>query len=1151
MRPIVSLASLLLALSLPAALPGAPVLLTFEELAPGSAVLSQFAAQGITFNRPTCIDYGLQIGQPTGFAHSGRKGIEPCFAQEFCTVPVEMTFTAPQRRVKAWIGYANPSTFNFDIHLRAFDGSGGLVAESSIRLPPRASPTPIQTPIEVMVAPAAILRAVISATIDGQPASYFAVDDIEYDTEGPPPVCNASSAPSVSWIQPANNAVSRIGSYLFEVSYTTEEQLTAATLTVTGAGGSYTSDLISINSFPITGGRFGPIRSSPLFPGANQLVLRIANCRGERTLQRTVTYNEIPAGTRFVLDRFEVTQTVQDLDHNVPLISGKRTIARAYLRTNVSVVPALTTISGVLTATRPDGSFPGGPTTIVSLAPITLGSDSAIGPRRLSASATLNFDLPPEWTSEGELHLRLNRINVDGVPSSILCDGCENRTQFNNPRLVSFEEAPPIDVVLWSVGYTVAGVTNDPRLLDFQLMESWLRRVYPTGRVQVARRFLSPLRGTPDVDFSCRTVNRILKQMRTFCFAVNGIPVCVDTVGSQIKWYGMVSDTVAFMRGCSDGIPARVASGPAGPGSFGWDTDGSYGDWYGGHELAHTYGRKHPGFCGESDDDDDYPYTGGGIGLFGFDVGDSLLGVPMQANPATQWKDVMTYCDFQWISDYTYEAILAKNRDISGDGGGAGAAILDQALLVQGEIRPSTDAVTLAPCLRLSNIPESLEPPASPYAVELRGAGDVLLERRLFEPVLDTEAVEGEDPLATFDVVLPWTAATRRVVIVKGASVIASRAVSTNPPTVQLLAPNGPLVPPGTDLTVEWTGSDADGDPLVYTLLYSTDGGAQWEPLDAGLTVTQVDIPLGSLRGGNAALFRVLASDGVHTASDDGDFPMVIPNRSPTVRILSPVDGTIVSSDQAVILECEAYDVEDGPLSDGSIAWSSDVVRSFGSGAKVTVSGLSPGVHVIHVEATDSGGAVGSDFVEIEVTPILAVAVAEAPSRATPGSMVTLDGSESIGNGRIEYLWTLVTKPDGATASILDEEAAMARFTAATLGSYGIELSIEDGAGSASTAHVFIEVTESTVFLRGDVTSDQEIDISDPVRILGWLFLGDETPGCLAAANANNDATIDLSDAVAILGYLFLGSTPPAAPFPDCGIDPAGGEIGCEETNCP
>ena len=30
---------------------------------------------------------------------------------------------------------------------------------------------------------------------------------------------------------------------------------------------------------------------------------------------------------------------------------------------------------------------------------------------------------------------------------------------------------------------------------------------------------------------------------------------------------------------------------PTGSGAGGWDTDGSYGDWYGGHELAHSFGR--------------------------------------------------------------------------------------------------------------------------------------------------------------------------------------------------------------------------------------------------------------------------------------------------------------------------------------------------------------------------------------------------------------------------------------------------------------------------------------------------------------------------------------------------------------------------------
>lgn len=169
-------------LALGGGLRGAPVVITFETLAPGAAVESQFSGRGITFSNARCVDYGLQIGQPDGFAHSGRKGIEPCFAQEFCSVPLDMTFALEQRYVKVWVGYANRSTFNLDIQLRGDFGTGSRVAMAT--LPPSDAPTPIRTPLQV-VAPRGsrgFVRAQLSATIDGQPASYFAVDDVEFDT---------------------------------------------------------------------------------------------------------------------------------------------------------------------------------------------------------------------------------------------------------------------------------------------------------------------------------------------------------------------------------------------------------------------------------------------------------------------------------------------------------------------------------------------------------------------------------------------------------------------------------------------------------------------------------------------------------------------------------------------------------------------------------------------------------------------------------------------------------------------------------------------------------------------------------------------------------------------------------------------------------
>jgi hypothetical protein len=92
-------------------------------------------------------------------------------------------------------------------------------------------------------------------------------------------------------------------------------------------------------------------------------------------------------------------------------------------------------------------------------------------------------------------------------------------------------------------------------------------------------------------------------------------------------------------------------------------------------------------------------------------------------------------------------------------------------------------------------------------------------------------------------------------------------------------------------------------------------------------------------------------------------------------------------------------------------------------------------------------------------------------------------------------------------------------------------------------------------FLRGDSNGDGNVDISDAVRILSWLFLGGAAPGCAATANTNGDEAADISDAVYLLGYLFLGGPTPVAPFPDCGPGHllADEEMGCERPpeSCP
>jgi len=76
-------------------------------------------------------------------------------------------------------------------------------------------------------------------------------------------------------------------------------------------------------------------------------------------------------------------------------------------------------------------------------------------------------------------------------------------------------------------------------------------------------------------------------------------------------------------------------------------------------------------------------------------------------------------------------------------------------------------------------------------------------------------------------------------------------------------------------------------------------------------------------------------------------------------------------------------------------------------------------------------------------------------------------------------------------------------------------------------------------FRRSDANSSSDVDLSDAVFTLNWLFGGGEAPLCQDAVDSNDDGQIDLSDAVYTLGYLFLGGDPPPAPGPvECGVDP-------------
>jgi plastocyanin len=82
-------------------------------------------------------------------------------------------------------------------------------------------------------------------------------------------------------------------------------------------------------------------------------------------------------------------------------------------------------------------------------------------------------------------------------------------------------------------------------------------------------------------------------------------------------------------------------------------------------------------------------------------------------------------------------------------------------------------------------------------------------------------------------------------------------------------------------------------------------------------------------------------------------------------------------------------------------------------------------------------------------------------------------------------------------------------------------------------------------FVRGDADGDGKVIITDPIAILGGLFLGQETRCCHDAFDTNDDGQVDVSDAVFALNFLFLGGDPIERPYPFPGADRTEDDLRC------
>lgn len=89
--------------------------------------------------------------------------------------------------------------------------------------------------------------------------------------------------------------------------------------------------------------------------------------------------------------------------------------------------------------------------------------------------------------------------------------------------------------------------------------------------------------------------------------------------------------------------------------------------------------------------------------------------------------------------------------------------------------------------------------------------------------------------------------------------------------------------------------------------------------------------------------------------------------------------------------------------------------------------------------------------------------------------------------------------------------------------------------GNGSTSGDFIYTTSETTQppaqtcqgICGDANDDTDVNVSDAVKIINYVFVGGDAPVPLACGDANNDGDVNVSDAVRIINYVFVGGDPP------------------------
>lgn len=713
-----------------------------------------------------------------------------------------------------------------------------------------------------------------------------------------------------------------------------------------------TNGFCSMNQEDTDGNGIGDACNDELDVDNDEIENEVDNCERYNPDQKDLNNNEIgdACESDLTIANVVLTQVTQDSSNSVPLIKGKGTWVRVYIdvgfaQTSMGPVGGLLTFLDSNEAIIKDDW--GRPICIDPENYITAPSN--INP--LNVRHTLNFYIPPSlsWLIDGG-YLNIN-INDRYLVSET--------NPWNNRMIIKIDytEIDALNIRFVPVQVKVDGsFCTKPTLEDFLVTSQWMKEVYPINSIRTWESDVIKFDGDgAEIDEESLGLD-LLSKLWLRNLLTN------DEVDNMLYYGLMCSEIDLFTLGVLGRgfVNGDEAWGVRTDKEY-WDgtklvTQGTYGGAIMAHEIGHNLGRKHAPCGNPANIDSNYPkYSpAGSIGYSAF-RGTEIYEV-------TDYYDIMSYCDPQWISPYTYKGLYQKLYSFSSSNSEINSYDEQNYLVGTGIV--SGENVIFG-SFRVISLPIGTddESGAGSYSLELRNSEGNTLFVRYFELGYITT---GESAL--FNQILPYNNNTKNIVLKNGDVELGSITVSEHLPEVNLIYPNGYESLSGQH-TITWTASDEDGDSLVYDLFYSSDNGDSWTSLAVDLDQTSYDWDTTTAEGSSQAIIKVMASDGVNTSFDHSDNPFTVAKKAPKPFIILPEDNNQYFKNKTVEFEGIAYDTEDGVIQGESLIWSSSFDGIFGKGTNAYSNSLSPGAHTITLTAIDFDGNSVSTSITLTILP--------------------------------------------------------------------------------------------------------------------------------------------------------------------------------------